>query len=360
MNDRQIYKKAVQLLEADQNIALVTVISAAGSTPGKVGYKMLLWGKNAQTLGTVGGGFVEAQMINAAKDILPKTLSRLCSFNLDGMPEGQKPICGGSIELLVETFDENSLPLFKDLATADNPPNAALISIISPEKPPKKILLKNVGHPDAFTDLNFSPETIKSVKQIVATQQTTKTALPDGTQIFVEPLSQQPKLFIFGAGHLACHISNYAKSVNFRVTVWDDRPEFANKDRFPDADNIIVDNYENVFDQLDTNDNSYIVIVTKGHKSDQTVLEKALKTSAKYIGMIGSRKKTSAILQTLKESNVPQQALNRIYSPIGISIGALTPEEIALSIVAELLKIRRLGRTPRPNHMTIASTNLQG
>ncbi len=354
MNDRQIYKKAAQLLEAGQNVALVTVISATGSTPGKVGYKMLVWGKNAQTLGTVGGGFIEAEMITTAKNLLPKSQTQLCSFDLDGTPDDQKPICGGLIELLIETFDKNSLPLFKDLSTADNPPNAALISIISPEKSPEKILLKNVGHPDTFTGLNFSPETIKSVKQIVAKEQTTKTTLPDGTQIFIETISQQPKLFIFGAGHLASHISRYAKSLNFRVTVWDDRPEFANKDRFPDADNIIVDHYENVFGQLDTNDNSYIVIVTKGHKSDQTVLEKALKTNAKYIGMIGSRKKTSAILKNLNERNVPQQSLSRVYSPIGISIGALTPEEIAFSIVAELVKIRRLGTTPQPNHMTIA------
>jgi xanthine dehydrogenase accessory factor len=360
MNDRQIYKKAAQLLETGQTIALVTVISATGSTPGKVGYKMLVWGRKAQTLGTVGGGLIEAKMITMAKDLLPKTQTRLYSFNLDGMPDDQKPICGGSIELLIKTFDKNSLPLFKDLSTADNLPSAALISFISPEKPPNKILLKNTDQPDSFSNLNFAPETIKSIKQIVATQQTTKTELPDGTQIFIETISQQPKLFIFGAGHLACHISKYAKSVNFNVTIWDDRPEFANKDRFPDADNIIVDHYENVFGQLDTNDNSYIVIVTKGHKSDQTVLEKALKTSAKYIGMIGSRKKTSAILETLKERKVPQQAINRVYSPIGISIGALTPEEIALSIVAELLKIRRLGRTPKPNHMTIASTNLRG
>jgi xanthine dehydrogenase accessory factor len=359
MNDRQIYKKAAQLLETGQNIALVTVISTTGSTPGKVGYKMLVWGENARILGTVGGGSNEAEMITSAKNLLPKTQTRLYSFTLDGIPAGQKPICGGSTELLIETFDNNSLPLFKDLSTAYNLPSAAIISMISPEQPSKKILLKDTYRPDSFSSLNLPPETIESVKQIVASQQTTKTTLPDGTQIFVETLSQQPKLLIFGAGHLACHISKYAKSVNFRVTVWDDRPEFANKDRFPDADNIIVDHYENVFGQLDTSDISYIVIVTKGHKSDQTILEKALKTNAKYIGMIGSRRKASAVLNQLKESKGPQQALNRIYSPIGISIGALTPEEIALSIVAELVKIRRLGPAPKLTHMTVSSsTNL--
>jgi xanthine dehydrogenase accessory factor len=359
MNDRQIYNKAAQLLEAGQNIALITVVSTAGSTPGKVAYKMLLWGDDAQTLGTVGGGFIEAQIINIAKNLLSKPQTHFCSFNLDGNALDQKPICGGSIAMLLETFDKNSLTLFKDLSSADNLIGAALISFISPQKPPKKILLKNIDRPDAFSNLNFSPETANSVKQIVAKEQTTKSTLPDGTQIFIETIPLRPMLFIFGAGHLACHISKYAKSVNFNVTVWDDRPEFANKDRFPDAAQIIVDGFENILDKVSLNDNSYIVIVTRGHKSDELILEQALTTSAKYIGMLGSRKKTSSILNNLKKRKVPQQPLNRVYSPIGISIGAVTPEEIAFSIVAELVKIRRLGHAPKPDHMTIAPTKPQ-
>lgn len=359
MNDRQIYNKAAQLIEAGQNIAIVTVISAAGSTPGKVGYKMLLWGENAQTLGTVGGGLIEAQMITTAKNLLSKPQTRLCAFNLDGMPADNKPICGGAIELLIETFDKNSLQLFNDLSSDDNLTGAALISFISPEEPPKKILLKDTDNPDTFSNLNLAPQTIESINELIEKEQTAKIT-SDAEQIFVETIPLQPKLFIFGAGHLACHISKYAKSLNFNVTIWDDRPEFANKDRFPDADKIIVDGFENALDKVALNDDSYIVIVTREHKSDELILEQALKTSAKYIGMIGSRKKTSAILKTLKENNIPQQALNRVYSPIGISIGALTPEEIALSIVAELVKIKRLGPAPKPNHMTIASTRTEG
>lgn len=120
MNDREIYSKAARLLEAGQNIALITVISTTGSTPGKVGYKMLLWGENAQTLGTVGGGFIEAEVITTAKNLLPKTQTQLCTFDLDGTGDDEKGICGGSIELLIESFDKNSLSLFSQLAAADN------------------------------------------------------------------------------------------------------------------------------------------------------------------------------------------------------------------------------------------------
>jgi len=173
-------------------------------------------------------------------------------------------------------------------------------------------------------------------------------------EIFIEAICEQPMVFIFGAGHLSYYISRYAKSLNFRVAVCDDRAEFANKKRFPDADNIIIDDFENVFEELNIGKNSYIVIVTKGHKCDEIVLEKAIKTDAKYIGMIGSKRKTSTILKKLSERGIPEETLRRVYSPIGISIGAVTPEEIALSIVCELVKIRRLGDTSRTNHMTIA------
>ncbi|UCC21869.1 MAG: XdhC family protein [Planctomycetota bacterium] len=359
MNDREIYSKAARLLKAGQNVVLITVISTTGSTPGKVGYKMLLWGEDAQTLGTVGGGFIEAQIINIAKNLLSKSQTHLCLFNLDGAAQDPKPICGGSIELLLETFDKDSLPLFKDLSSAGNLANAALISFIAPPKPPRKILLKNIDRPDDLSSLNFSPEAVNSLKQIVAKQQTTKTTLPDGTQIFVETIPLHPMLFIFGAGHLACRISKCAASLNFRVTVWDDRPEFANKDRFPDAAQIIVDGFDNVLDKVDISDDSYIIIVTRGHTSDELILEQALKTNAKYIGMIGSRKKTSTILNNLKKRKVPPQTLSRVYSPIGISIGAVTPEEITLSIVAELVKTKRLGHAPKPDHMTIAPTKPQ-
>jgi xanthine dehydrogenase accessory factor len=357
MNDLEIYKKAVQVLERGENIALVTVISTTGSTPGKMGYKMLVWGKNRKTFGTVGGGLIEANMINIAKNVLPKTENQVCSFDLDGTENDEKGICGGSIELLIETFDKKSLPLFEELSTIiDEGGSCTIISIISPEKPPEKIFLKNVERINTATHINFPPEIVESIKKTAAKEQSEKIMLEDGTEIFIETIPEQSMLFIFGAGHLSYYISRYAKTVNFRVTVCDDRVEFANRKRFPAADNVLVEDFESVFEKIDINKNSYIVIVTKGHKSDEIVLEKALKTDAKYIGMIGSKRKTLTILKKLNERGIPQETLSRVYSPIGISIGAVTPEEIALSIVCELVKIRRLGHTPETKHMKMDFT----
>jgi len=356
MNYLEVYKKAISVLSRGENIALITVISTTGSTPGKISYKMLVWGENGETAGTVGGGLTEANVINIAKKSLPKpkTENQVVKFNLDGTEDDEKGICGGSIELLIETFDKKSLPLFKELlAVIENEVWGVLISIICPNKAPEKMLLRSIDQLDTAANINFSPKVTASIKELVAKQRPAKKTLEDGVEIFIETLAEQPMVFIFGAGHLSYHISRYAQSVNFRVTVCDDRVEFANKNRFPDASNIIVESYERIFDKTDINKNSYIVIVTQGHKSDEIVLEKAVRTNAKYIGMIGSKRKTLAILKKLQQKGIPARTLKRIYSPIGISIGAFTPEEIALSIVCELIKIRRLGDASETNHMRI-------
>jgi xanthine dehydrogenase accessory factor len=352
MSDLEIYQKAVQLLGAGDNIVLITVISASGSTPGKVGYKMLVFGKDAEILGTVGGGLSEAEIINMAMNILPTKQSQVVRFDLDGSGGDERGICGGSIEFLLETFDRNSLPLFTELSSVvEEGGEGVLLSVISPAQPPEKVFVRNTEQISTRTNVDFSAATIESIKELAAKELPAKKMLDRGIEIFVEPVPRRPMVFIFGAGHLGSYISQYAKSMDFRVTVCDDRMEFANRQRFPNVDDVVVESFETVFERLEIDRNSYIVIVTKGHKSDEIVLEEAVKTDAKYIGMIGSRKKTSTILRRLQERGVPEEMLRRVYSPVGISIGAVTPEEIALSIVCEIVKIRRLRDTSPAHHM---------
>jgi xanthine dehydrogenase accessory factor len=317
---------------------------------------MLVWGDETESIGTVGGGRIEADVVSMARDILPRTESQVVSFHLAGTEDNERGICGGRIELLIETFDKKGLPLFDDLATfMEKGGKGALVSIIRPKKSPEKILLQDLDQADKAIPVSFSPEIVESIRKVVDTEQAEKRTLENGIQIFIEAISKQPMVFIFGAGHLSYHISRYAKSLGFRVTVCDDRAEFANTERFPDVDGIVVENFDRVFGKIDIDNDSYIVIVTKGHKYDEIVLEMAVKTDAKYVGMIGSKRKTSTILRRLREKGIPEKTLERVYSPIGISIGAVTPEEIALSIVCELVKIRRLGDGSKTSHMTIAS-----
>ncbi len=159
--------------------------------------------------------------------------------------------------------------------------------------------------------------------------------------VFVEPILSQPTLYIFGAGHISFFISRIGKMLGFRVSVIDDREDFANERRFPEADEVVSEEFDAVFPRLKINRSGYIVIVTRGHLSDEKVLEWAVGTEAAYIGMIGSRKKNKTVFANLMALGVSKEALDKVYAPIGLDIGGETPEEIALSIGAQLVQVRR-------------------
>jgi len=159
--------------------------------------------------------------------------------------------------------------------------------------------------------------------------------------IFVEPVTPQPRAFIFGGGHVSKSLSKVANLAGFATVIVDDREAFANKDRFPEADEVYADEYESVFPQLAITSTSYIIIVTRGHRDDMRVLRWAVGTPARYVGMIGSKRKVIEIVKFLENEGVPAAQLERVHAPIGLEIGAVTPEEIAVSIVAEMIAVRR-------------------
>jgi xanthine dehydrogenase accessory factor len=159
-------------------------------------------------------------------------------------------------------------------------------------------------------------------------------------EILLEPIFSEPTVYLFGGGHISEQVAPLAKKVHFKVVVIDDREMFANRNRFQEVDEVIVSEFERCFDQLNIDDSSYIIIVTRGHLYDGFVLEQALKTNACYIGMIGSKKKIRTLYQILMEKGIAKETLERVYAPIGIDINSETPEEIAVSIVAELIKVR--------------------
>jgi xanthine dehydrogenase accessory factor len=161
--------------------------------------------------------------------------------------------------------------------------------------------------------------------------------------VFLEPILPAETLYLFGAGHLSQSTAAVAKMVGFRVVVIDPRPEYNNNDRFPGADSLVVEEYDNAFSKLNVDENSYIVIYTPGHVSDEKCLRFAIGTTAMYVGMIGSKKKVKEIKDRLRKKGVSQQQLDEVRAPIGLEINAQTPEEIAVSILAEITKVRRSG-----------------
>ncbi|MFP3976041.1 MAG: XdhC family protein [Chloroflexota bacterium] len=159
--------------------------------------------------------------------------------------------------------------------------------------------------------------------------------------IFLEPLASRPTLYIFGAGHISVCLAEMARMVGIRIVVADDRDDFANRERFPQADAILAKDFDSIFSELNVGKQSYIVIVTRGHLFDETVLEWAITTECAYIGMIGSAKKVGTVFQHLRDKGASQEVLEKVHAPIGVDIHAQTPEEIAVSILAELIKARR-------------------
>ncbi len=172
-------------------------------------------------------------------------------------------------------------------------------------------------------------------------------------EIFIEPVMPVSTLYVFGAGHIAWSLYKVARIAGFEIVVVDDRESYANRERFPEARDVYADEYEQVMAQLAPTESSYIVIVTRGHRDDMRVLRWAAETPARYIGMIGSQRKVIAIYKELEKEGIAAEKLARVYAPVGIDIGAITPEEIAVAIVAELIAIRRGSQTALP-HMKSA------
>ncbi|MSQ15547.1 MAG: hypothetical protein EXR50_06760 [Dehalococcoidia bacterium] len=161
-------------------------------------------------------------------------------------------------------------------------------------------------------------------------------------QVYVE-VACPPALLVVGAGHIGACVARLGKMVGFRVSVLDDRPDFANRERLPEVDEILCEDFVTALQRFPINDGTYIVVVTRGHKQDESALRQVIDSTSAYVGMIGSRRRASAVLKLLRDSGVAEESLARIRTPIGLDIHAETPEEIAVSIIAELLMERRGG-----------------
>ena len=252
----EIYQELVRLLSKGEPAVLATVISSEGSAPRKAGAKMLIR-KDGTSIGTVGGGGVEHQVLKRAAQIISSGEPETLHLDLTGREDHAAMICGGRME------------------------------------------------------------------------------------IFLEPILPAETLYLFGAGHISQSVAKVGRMLGLRIVIIDPRAEFNNADHFPDADSLVVEEYAHTFSKLNIDKDSYIVICTPGHISDESCLELALKTQGKYIGMIGSKRKVKEVKEHLIKKGVPEDKLDSVHSPIGLEIGAETPQEIAVSILAEIVKLRR-------------------
>jgi xanthine dehydrogenase accessory factor len=257
--DADIFEEIQRLRREGRKAVLATIVQIRGSVPSFQTAKMLIR-DDGSTLGSVGGGCVEADVWAAAQDVFREEKSRVMQFDLteESMAEGGL-ICGGKVE------------------------------------------------------------------------------------IFVEPVLPIPEMVIFGAGHISTQVSKIAVIAGFRTTIVDNRPIYANKERFPEAERVHSDSFEESFGAIVPTENTYLVIVTRGHQEDENVLRWAVGTNARYIGMIGSKRKIRTIAENLNREGIDRERIDRVHMPIGLDIGAVTPEEIAVAIIAEAIQVRRVG-----------------
>ncbi len=252
-----LYEEIVKLRQSGRRGAVATIVNVRGSIPSFKTAKMLVR-DDGSIFGTIGGGCVEADVWQAAREVMESERPKTLTFDLNNDPKYDTGlVCGGTLE------------------------------------------------------------------------------------VFVEPVLPPAELYIFGAGHVAAALYRVARIAGFDVTVVDDREAYANRERFPEAQQVIAEDFEKAMAELKPSESSYIVVVTRGHRDDMRVLRWAVQSPARYVGMIGSKRKTVTIFKELQQEGIPAKLFDRVHAPVGLDIGAITPEEIAVSITAELIAKRR-------------------
>ena len=333
-------------LEQGEDLVLATIVSHQGSTPRTAGTKMIVR-RGGDTIATVGGGLVEGEVMKAADTVFQTRSVQVRTFDMTGENiESMDMVCGGSLEILIEFMEANptNVQVFQALGDAMKTRNRTyLIADIGSEgAPPKQVercLIVENG--SASGDLHPPSDLLALLARWNGNRRYPVIFVVKDRRYLVEPSFALGTVYLFGAGHVSQHVSPLAKKVDFRVVVMDDRAEFANMDRFPEADDVqVLSSFDRCFQTLDIDDESYVVIVTRGHLHDKIVLQQALRTDARYIGMIGSRRKRDRIYAELTAEGFAADDLGRVYAPIGTAIAAETPEEIGISIVGELIKVR--------------------
>jgi xanthine dehydrogenase accessory factor len=338
---KQIIQEMGKLSANRVHFALATVITRNGSAPRSAGAKMLVK-QDGEMIGTVGGGMLEAQVQKLAMQMIAEQRATVQAFQFDGKDAAtMDAICGGQVEVLVEWVDSSdpqTTMVIQGLQTAINQHRKAWLVTVLPS--PKTSTAHVLIQPDK-TIIGALPGGIP-LETILDTRLPQRIEL-DQQQVMIEPVNIAGTAYIFGAGHVSRSLAEYTKAVGFWTVVFDDRAEYANRERFPEVDEIILlDSFSDILGKISNKRDSFIVIVTRGHLNDLTVLAQVLKLDAGYIGMIGSRRKCELIFQELRRMGYPEEAIQRVHAPIGLAIRAETPEEIGISIAAEMIQARAI------------------
>ncbi len=360
-----MYRQLLDLLRAGQSVAVATITAARGSTPRELGAKMLVVGEG-QIAGTVGGGCGEAQVLWDAVRCLAEAQPMMSVVDLTGeLTEDSPTHCGGLMEVFIDPMlpVEPARPGLSSLRVAEilveaverREPVVLATLVATPDPARFPLGIRAAvwsGRDEGVERLPGGAHILERAAQAMAENRSCRTSVnvDEATKeaaVFLEVLAPPEELVIVGAGHIAVPLARMAKVLDFVVTVIDDRSAFANRARFPEADRVITADIEKTVADLPIGPHTYLVLVTRGHTLDQAALMRVIHKPAAYIGMIGSQRRVRAVLDHLRRMGVAAEQIQRVYAPIGLRIGAETPAEIATSILAELVAVRR---KTRPSH----------
>lgn len=340
-------------LAAGQPVALATLFHVKGSAPASVGARLLL-DSRGQVSGTVGGGCLDGDVLLAGRRLLTNDGGcQVVEVDLTGREAHHALSCGGIARAFVEPLAlQRDSATWKCLAEAlEQRQPAALVTLVGdagahPLVGCKQLCLAHETAPEGtrLSDPDLARRAETLAKLALSTDRPRFEALDTRSSLglFAEPL-QRPELLILGAGHIGEAVARLGQRLGWRMVVADDRETFANSLRFPHVDEVVVTSFDHLADRLEAGPSTCVLIVTRGHREDARCLRWALSTDARWLGMIGSKAKLKRLRSDLTDQGVAPDAFARLHTPVGLEIGALTVEEIAVSIVAELVRVRRLG-----------------
>jgi len=354
----EFYASLNQSLETDSRVAVATIVRTRGSSPREVGARMLVR-QDGATDGTVGGGCGEAEVWRAALEVIEDEQPRMVVVDLtNDIAMSTDGVCGGILDIFVEPWHRNGTNIAGAVLEAvSQRRRAATATVVSrsrglPITLAEKVLIVD-GQPrgGGFSWGLLEERVLADAPEVLASgasQSRTYTfdadvATAGQVGVYFDLAVPRPTLVIVGAGHVAVPIAQVGRLMDFEVVVIDDRASFANAERFPFADQIIVDDFATALDKMEITPSTYVVLVTRAHTHDVHALRKIVQKPAAYIGMIGSRRRVYAVFKLLQDEGVPLDDLLRVHAPIGLDIKTETPGEIAVSVGAELLKARRGG-----------------
>jgi xanthine dehydrogenase accessory factor len=358
---KNIYIQMLDIHPVDPNLVLATVTQCKGSTPQKPG-SSALFSKNGLICGTVGGGILEAKVQDISLSALSSKEPQHPTFFLNkDISNGEDAICGGQISVLIEPEPFKYLSVFSDLKKSieDKIPGILITMVTGSSGSDvftRRFWLTENSKPEMPAHLIAPLEpVVKSILDKCDPYDFREIEIknPGEDQIsifFLEPVIPPPSLIIAGAGHIGKALANLGSLLGFEVTVLDDRDEYANRSNFPGSEKIIVGDIGSGMNMLSKNSDTYIVIVTRGHKDDERALKACIGSDAAYIGMIGSKNKVSVMRTNFIVNRwANEEQWSKIHAPVGIDICSRSVEEIAISIAAQMIKVKNCKRQKQDN-----------